>query len=1214
MLKRHSKLRFTERGFALVAALLLLPMLALLAVGLLGLSSIELRKSSAQTARMEAQSNARMALGLALGQLQKQLGPDQRVSADSRILERGSSAGSSLRQPHWVNVWRSTREDGQPYITRNGENGGLMDSRSGGWDAEDERIACLVSGNETEMTYFEGSGSNVPEEDEMIELVGEGSAGSSRDNDRVSAPRVDVMEDEETVTGSYAWWVGDLGVRANIATPDASRDSSSQFAEVRAALLSQDASLSALDRQPDLANEDRAKTLTAGQLALAAGDRNAARDYFHDLTTDSLGLLVDVREGGLKKDLTAFLNTNGSISDLGSGDSMLVGLREQDNLVGPRNNKADALSANPGQAARFSEVSPNFGLLRDWAQRAEDASYGSAYSTAADFGVPANRGGSGVLSRGVAYKDRSITDLKPVLVEGSLYYNLSFYDTKVPGSATPYGLRLHLYPRVVLWNPYNFEMRLGASMINFHMNGKKWVEIELPATAPEQKQIFRMHWGEKDPNGSASGGHNQGKLYFQLAGATLGPGETLVWSPAANRPYQQMSFSGNLLSPEVAPSPSRSFYQDSREDDGNPLFMIWPAERRPPPYRRDERLPARPVGWREYVLPNNGGNVQSGNHTQADDYLMIWKPLQGNSGNITSSAFATLPLGRYISCSWQFGDEDELPVSWSEKDLVTPFPESTDSYTVTSEPDRRTRDGFRLRWFQETESNQVGSGALADAPHFDSAPIANWNMRSSYGFRNPFDNVTDKAPNFFGIYTRDLFDGQVAFSSLSPRYKGGKNHGDPFGQPIRFDSPRILFDIPRAGTEISSIGALQHVSFSEFIWHPTYALGNSLADPRIELDRTEPRRSEPKNRDKGGWNSETIGWTADGRSNPNGAAGITREDSWANGARNILEQSAIDQTLIYDLSYELNHSLWDEFFLSSGSPGEKASFARDAAANPLPNGRMRLIAGGEDAESDLSDFFRAASRLGVDGAFNVNSTSVTAWEAMLLSAVGTRFGDDRVAFPRIHGLQSGAGDEGGPHGEGSWAGQRTLTRDEVRTLAEEIVREVKSRGPFLSLSDFVNRRLTLGETGKKGALQAAIDRAGINATFDQRYPLDNSKSLPDYNHPDHISDPTRTEQTNMPSSKAWGALGFVTQADILQFLGPALSARSDTFVVRAYGSSRAKDGSIQAEAWCEAVVQRTPEPLSPDDLGLNPVKDEDSAPFGRRFSVKTFRWLKREEV
>ena len=62
-----------------------------------------------------------------------------------------------------------------------------------------------------------------------------------------------------------------------------------------------------------------------------------------------------------------------------------------------------------------------------------------------------------------------------------------------------------------------------------------------------------------------------------------------------------------------------------------------------------------------------------------------------------------------------------------------------------------------------------------------------------------------------------------------------------------------------------------------------------------------------------------------------------------------------------------------------------------------------------------------------------------------------------------------------------WDGFRRLTDDQLTTLAEKIVEQVRLRGPFLSVGDFVNRRLDVGEKGRSGALQAAIDKAGLNA-------------------------------------------------------------------------------------------------------------------------------------
>lgn len=221
-----------------------------------------------------------------------------------------------------------------------------------------------------------------------------------------------------------------------------------------------------------------------------------------------------------------------------------------------------------------------------------------------------------------------------------------------------------------------------------------------------------------------------------------------------------------------------------------------------------------------------------------------------------------------------------------------------------------------------------------------------------------------------------------------------------------------------------------------------------------------------------------------------------------------------------------------------------------------------------------------------------------------------RGADGVVAFPRVLDLPDGDWDGKNPSSRNAWSGQRVFTRQEIRRLAEEIVREVRTRGPFFGLSDFVNRRLKNDETGK-GALQAAIDRAGLNREFVEKWPLDNTASLPNYRHMDNIQDPTRIEQSLKPDTTAWGALGFLTQADLLQFLAPALSGRSDTFRIRAYGEDLDASGKVVARAWCDAVVQRTPEFVSGDDnliegpTTLRPVNRS----FGRKFQIISFRWL-----
>jgi hypothetical protein len=164
------------------------------------------------------------------------------------------------------------------------------------------------------------------------------------------------------------------------------------------------------------------------------------------------------------------------------------------------------------------------------------------------------------------------------------------------------------------------------------------------------------------------------------------------------------------------------------------------------------------------------------------------------------------------------------------------------------------------------------------------------------------------------------------------------------------------------------------------------------------------------------------------------------------------------------------------------------------------------------------------------------------------------------------------------------------------------------------MSDFVNRKLSTEDEGLKGALQAAIDRAGINEAFEESYPLDNEEALPSFVHEDNIQEPTRIDQTRKPDTTAWGAAGFLTQADMLQSLGHTLFARSDSFVVRGYGNAVDASGEVLAEAWCEAVVQRTPEPVTPDEFNLDSAREGEENDFGRRFVVKSFRWLAEDEV
>jgi len=98
--------------------------------------------------------------------------------------------------------------------------------------------------------------------------------------------------------------------------------------------------------------------------------------------------------------------------------------------------------------------------------------------------------------------------------------------------------------------------------------------------------------------------------------------------------------------------------------------------------------------------------------------------------------------------------------------------------------------------------------------------------------------------------------------------------------------------------------------------------------------------------------------------------------------------------------------------------------------------------------------------------------------------------------------------------------------------------------------------------------------------------------------------------------KGADAASQITQADMLQKFGSMLVVCGDTFVIRAYGESRDSENHVTARAWCEAVVQRTPEPANPDPATerLIPLIVAKQTDWGRKYVIESFRWLSPQEI
>ncbi|MEY3894784.1 MAG: hypothetical protein RLZZ214_303, partial [Verrucomicrobiota bacterium] len=356
-----------------------------------------------------------------------------------------------------------------------------------------------------------------------------------------------------------------------------------------------------------------------------------------------------------------------------------------------------------------------------------------------------------------------------------------------------------------------------------------------------------------------------------------------------------------------------------------------------------------------------------------------------------------------------------------------------------------------------------------------------------------------------------------------------------------------------------------------------------------------------------------------------------------------------------DHSFLLNLALYDHFYFSGfadqtgsfGTGKNVSTLATDfGAGKPLVDPRLALYPPDGQTATGLSAVVSGASPHAkiaawqvMNGAFNINSTSVAAWKAMLGSihdsksilnklSKGTATTPGSSVFADLPDADSAKGEvrisrfrlpvseseaDGADPKDAYWLGPREYSDAQLQTLAEKIVEQVRSRGPFLSMSEFVNRRLgsASDEKAQRGALQQAIDNSNVNQSLatgaDAGFQIAET-AVSTYKYANAKAGAGASNQ---------GAPGYLSQADLLAVLGNAATPRSDTFTIRGFGEARDSANNSIATATCEAIVQRVPEYIDPADkaeiapAGLTSTANRT---FGRRFQLVSFRWLSAEEI
>ncbi len=1154
-------------------------LLTILAVGLLSLSAITLRSNSQSVPMATARANARMALMLAIGDLQKQAGPDQRVSA-------AASLTGSAENPNWTGVWRTDQSNSQPTWLVSG--------------VQPVPLTALTD-NKTSVSLL--------------------SADSSKPTSKEL--RVPLVKTAQNNAGGFGWWVGDEGVKARVdlAKPEQpAPNDKSRIARSQSALES---GLFALGSEFDQLGLDstinKSRLVSMETLDFATTNKVLPRTYFDDLTVGGQGIPVNVALGRLKTDLSLLFDRSQQSKTFAAD---YLGVRGD--------NKSPVQSYNISTAEKFylsdttrtrlaSGVGPNWGILWNYANLWKNfsnqkfdtiiASPSLGVELRTNDWVPYTKSGSGgVFSSDVQHTNSPVN---PVLAHVQLGFRIK---AKPTGQPDRYQLQMQVKPVIGLWNPYN--VALNERIYLFDCGFFPWLrygtgistggQVALPAdtdptgsTAAVAEVWLRDQWTfVEDPS-------VKGKTRLTMRTSSpvdLQPGEFRLFSVSS----VQGMIRENFLKP--AWNENGAYELDLIKANGSPAIVTGTLPNGSPRYFwlgdmfLDDLQKIPPVsgesardryasilsanstsGWFALKAGTGAGGAPGGSMAR---YADIWNTGTGTPHTVperilsgATSSTVTIKAKYKITDLAAAGGHEHL-ATWSF--FLRP----------TAQIDDVSADQRARGWID------ANPRSLAINPRWEGAVAADgkrqgWNFTSSFIGGAHDTGQPAKVVGDGGFGNRGLVaEAGLGIENLTPqtgdvaRYQGlgGPSNTSLDGQPNV-----MIYDVPRS--PLVSIGQFQHAQLSRYSHEPGFVVGNSYADLKIQLDATTAK-------------------------NFNGFAGHD----------------------ISDISYEVNNRLWDDFYFSTlgldyqGTTGTSfdSVFSYAQKEFPLPNPRLWFVP--ETADNSIDGLITTAgnkipevvsSRVRIHGAFNINSTSKTAWKAVLASMGASELphidpataaapiweNPKGVRFNRFGHVASADAYKKGGDGINPefWLGWRELDANELDKLAEEIVKEVKARGPFRSLAEFVNRDPSSSEIEhrRKGALQAAIDKTvnvGLPATI---------SDTPAQKPLGPFSNATNGE------SQAVGHASYLMQGDVLQSLGPILQARSDYFSVRAYGEAKDGSGKVIAKAWCEAFVQRQAFYVDRADLPetrLDALTSITNQTFGRRFNIVSFRWLSPAEI
>ncbi len=1250
----------SDRGFALVVAVSMLVLLSLMAVAMLSLSSLSLSNSSIVKAEEQARSNARMALMIAIGELQREMGPDMRISSESAVFDRTpqTEAIDGVSQSHWLASYESWGD----WLTSNYS----LPTDGTTLDIQDTYVAQRAPMFRRWLLSLPPEMSRdvtLPlsaldwDNDESVIMVGEGTLGrANAQANPHQVTRAHLMSAGDR--GNYAWWIGPENQKACIQrahrprglSPDEWEVAHGDTAEVGVGTIS---GLEVVDGDPALSP----RLMSLKTLEVAGVDTQVVGSRFYDLTACSKGVVTSVRSGHLKKDLSLLFE-----QDAASLPSPYRYDRTTRREPSIRPMSPDLLARGPQIPERHFQSWTNMRhFYRMYRQDPDPVRRGieNAHSLEWDGSQPYATGQAPILYRDRNNDNQWLGDDSyhrlPVLAKITFIYSLMA--RKFSTNPNDYRYRHYVVytPVYTYWNPYNVEMRIPDNRLGCLSSTYQ--------VLPMHMQTFNGNRADRsgsasDPNYDPIGiltGNAHSFLRSEDGGDIIfKPGEFRVFS------HRIMKNMGSGQSDPLSLYPGfdpMAYGGDQRGGGGS----RWIKDRRNNP------------GFALYFGHSIwGGNVGYGNTAGSLCHTPFWVPDSGFATQGLTRAYnwnypvmyqndwfnlaqTYTPVGNdpLINSGsgiaarpenimrWVYTDDEPVPVAFTQ--LVIKGLSEFEHESINWAEDWRCRNWIQSPPFYFGYNMHISEDdGIAHTQRVDNAFVMNFGPMSAAEMPKVVAHVGERA--FLGSGANPFEKITAAPVMELPSAPVGGIAGFS-GMRINpgFVDPRLANSRLRLNSTGGYVrpersfyyGLAKTMAYQSGVTGP--GIGNSFIHPMIPRD------------DIYQYFNNSVSSDPDNRGNPLGP--ITYNDSRM-------------YSDYWDHVFLLNDALWDDYFVSSladqnrpgagNALGLNNNIQRLVNQGELANTRFLYQSGGKDAADvidaleDADGYLKAARHLMVDGMFNVNSTSVDAWFALFTGIRERQLyyrdrngalqpvtvpSDKRIAISRHNtptmDEESLDPEYGTVRGDGNqtWSGVRFLDDEQLRLLAEKCVEQVKRRGPFLNFSEFVNRRLSNDDLGLMGALQSAIDFD--NASPDSRSINYTFKNGPDFmmSESDLGNHEFQTPEA-VNGSRFAGIPGYVIQSDLLKPIANTLSVRDDTFRIRAYGETRDNNGRVIARAWCEAIVQRnveyidsTNDPTTPariiqadGSFADNPALSPLNRKMGRKLQIESFRWLTPDEI